>query len=102
MLYRALAALTIGGAFVFAVAQLLLKHLLTFPIPFLLLLPGVAIGALLPGSGFNPEGTMDWWSTPYGFISYGVDVVFYSGLAFLLLPRLIRRLSKKHTAEDHL
>ena len=99
MPYRALAALIIGGAFVFALAQLLLR-LLMFPIPILLLFPGLVVGALLPGSGFNPEGTMDWWSTPYGFISYGVNVVFYSGLAFLLLPRLIRRLSKKPTAED--
>jgi hypothetical protein len=65
-----------------------------FPIPILLLFPGVVVGALLPDSGFNVEGTMDWWNTPYGFISYGVNVVLYSGLAFVFLPRLIRRVSK--------
>ncbi len=84
----------IGAAFVVAAAQLLLKQLV-FPIPILLLYPGVMIAALLPGSGFDPEGTMDWWRTLYGFIAYGVNVVLYGGVAYLLLPRLIRRISKK-------
>ena len=77
----ALAALGIGGAIVGAI-EFLGRNQVADPVPFFLLLPGVLVGALSP----------DWGSISQ-LILYGVNVGFYSGLAYLIL-RVIQRVRK--------
>jgi hypothetical protein len=74
-MYRALAALNIGGLFVSVVALLLLHE--AGPFPFLLLLPAVVVSALIPGSGFNIKSDLDWSNTPSALIAYGVKAGFH-------------------------
>ena len=77
----AVAALGIGGAIVGAI-ELLGRNQVADPVPFFLLLPGVLVGALMPDS--------TWYSISK-LILYGVNVVFYSGLAYLILRMWSRK-----------
>jgi hypothetical protein len=93
-MYRALAALLIGGTIVCAIL-LALYHEMA-PFPFFFLLPGVVVSALIPGLGFNIKGGMDWWGTPSGLMACGVNILFYAGLVYLFLsfadcPRKVRK-----------
>jgi hypothetical protein len=87
---RAWTAIVLGSAFVGIVMVLGHLHFAT-PIPFLLLSPGFLAGASVPGSGFvlkedNP------WSPLAVFVLFAVNIALYSGLAYLLLYCLRRRL----------
>jgi hypothetical protein len=81
---RALAALIVGSVFVVAVLALG-RHNLATPIPFWVLLPGILAGALVPGSGFNPEGDTHPWSPVSTFVVFAVNAGIYTGLAYLAL-----------------
>ena len=87
----AVVALGIGGAIVGAI-ELLGRNQVADPVPFFLLLPGVLVGALALYSGFNTEGDMHHWGFRLGtLILYGFNVVFYSGLAYLILRMWFRK-----------
>ena len=92
---RALAALIVGSVFVVAVLALG-RHNLATPIPFWVLLPGILAGALVPTSGFNPEGDTHPWSLASKFVVFAVNAGIYSGLAYLALSLLgwPRKISK--------
>jgi hypothetical protein len=79
---RALAALTIGGVFV-GLAVFLGHHEITTPIPFWVLLPGILVGAVVPGSGFSPEGDTHPWGLVSTLIVFAVNTVVYGGLAYI-------------------
>ena len=88
---RTWTAFVLGGALV-GIAKVLAHFDLATPIPFLLLSPGFLAGASVPGSGFilkedNP------WSPLAVFVLFAVNISLYSGLAYLLLYRLRRRLA---------
>ncbi len=85
---RALAALIVGSSFV-GVVFFLGHHNMATPIPFWVLLPGILAGALVPGSGFNPEGDTHPWSLVSAFTVFAVNVTIYGGFVYLLLS-LIR------------
>jgi hypothetical protein len=65
-------------------------HQIATSITFWFLLPGILAGALLPDSGFSPEGDTHPWGPVSTFIAYAVNIGLYSGLFFFLLC-LIRR-----------
>lgn len=81
---RAWKAFIIGGAFVGIVEVLGDYHMAT-PVPFFLLLPGIAAGAFIPDSGFNPEGDVHPWGPVSKFVVYAVNIAIYSGLTWLVL-----------------
>jgi hypothetical protein len=81
---RASAALTVGSVFVCMILALG-RHNLATPIPFWLLMPGILTGALVPGSGFNPEGDTHPWGLASTLVVFAVNVGIYSGLAYLAL-----------------
>lgn len=89
---RAWKALILGGTFVGLIALAGHYEMMT-PIPFWLLLPGIMAGALVPDSGFNPEGDTHPWGPISTLIAYAVNTAIYSGLAYLMLT-LIRRLQR--------
>ena len=93
-MYRALAALLISGAIVSAILLALFHEM--GPFPFFFLLPGVVVSALIPGLGFNIKSGIDWWGTPSGLMASGVNILFYAGVAYLILsfsnwPRRVRK-----------
>jgi uncharacterized membrane protein AbrB (regulator of aidB expression) len=93
-MYRALAALFIGGTIVCA-TLLTLFHEMS-PFPFFFLLPGVVVSALIPGLGFNVKSGVELWGTPPGLMASGVNILFYAGLVYLFLsfakwPRRVRK-----------
>jgi hypothetical protein len=92
---RAWKGLIIGGAFVGIVEVLGHYHMAT-PVPFFLLLPGIAAGAFAPDSGFNFEGDLHPWGPVSTLIVYAVNITIDSGLAWLMfyLVRRHRRASK--------
>ncbi len=55
------------------------------PLPYLLLSPGIELGGLLPGSGYNPEGDVHSWGPLSTVAAYGVDGLLYSGLMYMAL-----------------
>ena len=81
---RALVALIIGSVLV-SLAFALGRHNLATPFPFWVLLPGILAGALVPGSGFNPEGDTHPWSLVSTFVVFAVNAGIYSALAYLAL-----------------
>jgi hypothetical protein len=88
---KALTAFVLAAAFV-GVVMLLGRLQIATPLPFLLLLPGLAAGAAVPGSGFvlkedNP------WSPLAVFVLFAVNITLYSGLIYLLLHTLRKRRS---------
>jgi len=87
---RSFAAFLLGAAFV-GIVQVLGHFDQTAPVPYWLHLPGIAAGAFMPDSGFNPEGDTHPWGLISTFIVYVVDVAAYGGLAWLLLHPLRRR-----------
>lgn len=86
---RAWQAFIIGGAFV-GIINLLAYYRMATPVPFFLLIAGLAAGAFIPDSGFNPEGDVHPWGPVSMFVVYAVNIATYSGLAWLILY-LIRR-----------
>jgi hypothetical protein len=53
------------------------------PIPFVLMSPGMVVGSLVPGSGYDIDGD---FSTPSALsicVFYGIDTAMYSGIAYL-------------------
>jgi hypothetical protein len=93
-MYRALSALLIGGTIVCAILLALFHEM--GPFPFLVLLPGVVVSALIPGLGFNIKSGAEWWTTPSGLMACGVNILFYASLVYLLLhfanwPRRYRK-----------
>jgi hypothetical protein len=91
-LIKGLVALVIGSSFV-GIVMLLGHHSVATPIPFVVLSPGIFAGALVPGSGFNPEGDMHPWGPLSTFIVYAVNIAIYGGLIYLFLS-LASRLRK--------
>ena len=87
---RAWTAIVLGGSLV-GIAKVLAHYDLATPIPFWLLLPGILIGACVPGSGFNLKDDTHW-SPLSVFVFYTVNIALYSGLAYLLLYPLRRHL----------
>jgi len=81
---RAWKALLLAGCLV-GMAQLLGHYQVATPVPFYLLLPGIAAGAFAPDSGFNPEGDIHPWGPVSTFIVYAVNIAVYGGLAYLAL-----------------
>lgn len=76
------------GAVMVGTLKVLGHYDLVTPIPFWLLLPGLVAGALVPGSGFDLK-TDRPWSPVAVFVFYAVNIVLYSGLAYLLLYPLV-------------
>jgi hypothetical protein len=81
---RVAAALIIGGAFV-GILTVLGHHSVATPLPFIFLCPGIMAGACVPGSGFNPEGDTHPWSLASTVVVHGINVLIYSGIAYLCL-----------------
>lgn len=75
--------------------ELVGRSIVDTSIPVVLLLPGILAGALALDSGFNTEGDMHHWGLHLGtLILYGVNVGFYSGLAYLILKVWFRKRQK--------
>jgi hypothetical protein len=83
MVRRLWLSLLIGGAFVGALGLLGYEHVAT-PLPFWLLSPGLVVGAVTPGSGFDLKEDHAW-SSLSTMVVYVVNVVLYGGFASLLL-----------------
>jgi hypothetical protein len=81
---RGLAALMIGSSFV-GLIVVLGHHNVATPIPFVVLSPGILAGALVPGSGFNPEGDIHRCGFFSTLVVFAVDVAIYGGLVYLFL-----------------
>ena len=93
-MYRALAALLIGSAIVCAILLALFHEM--GPFPGFFLLPGVVVSVLIPGSEFNIKSGIEWWGTPSGLVAFGINILFYTGLVYLILsfadwPRGVRK-----------
>jgi hypothetical protein len=97
---RAFKALIVGGAFV-CIVGLLGRLKLATPAPFVLLSPGIFVGALVPGSGFNIEGDLHPWGALSVCVVIGVDAAIYGGIAYLsfLLVHRRRQTSPPSSAE---
>jgi hypothetical protein len=76
-------SLFIGGSF-FGILNLLGYLNFATPVPFLLLLPGLIVGAATPGSGFELKDDSPW-SPLASLVFYTVDIAIYGSLAYLLL-----------------
>jgi len=86
---RAWTAIVLGAALV-GIAGVLGHLQFATPIPFLLLSPGILIGACVPDPSSNLKE--DIHSPLTVFVVYAVNIALYSGLAYLLLYCLRRRL----------
>jgi hypothetical protein len=86
---RAWKAFIIGGAFV-GIVKVLGHYGMATPVPFLLLIAGIAAGAFVPDSGFSFEGDVHPWGPVSAFVFYAVNIAIYSGLAWLILYRVRR------------
>jgi hypothetical protein len=81
---RKIIALILGSVFVGGI-EVLAKQGMATPIPFWLLLPGIAVGAIGPDSGFNPEGDIHPWGPISTAMVYAVNIGLYSLLAYIFL-----------------
>ncbi|MBV8136771.1 MAG: hypothetical protein JO121_14240 [Deltaproteobacteria bacterium] len=88
---RAGLALILGAAFV-GFIELLGHHSIATPLPFFLLSIGLVAGGLAPDSGFSPEGDTHPWGPLSTSLAYAVNIAIYSGIAYLVLTLVRRRL----------
>ena len=61
-------------------------------VPGVLLIAGLFAGALAPDSGYSPQGDVHPWGPISELIVYVVNIGIYSGLAYLILHLVHRRL----------
>ena len=97
---RAWIASLLGAACV-GTLSVLGHHDIATPIPFVSLLPGIFVAAILPGSHFDPEGGDAMNHQPLSIlVMYAVNIAIYGGLAYLLLRlgRILRRPSDETPA----
>lgn len=84
---RAFTAL-IAGSLLVGLAVLLGRLKIATPIPFFVLLPGILTGAMVPGSGFNPEGDTHPWGLLSMIVVFAVNIMLYTSLVWLVLGLL--------------